>query len=109
MVFFFIIIFVTGCSLAVSTNLGSPSPLLVAPGTNTAFRASDAKGTLSFAVNQNVLLACPGAGNYLTVTGGQEAIATCVDATSFTVNGVKYEMNQLKCFKVCLEKFTKNI
>lgn len=57
------------CTLAVTGSLGEPQPLLITPGTTNFVRTADTKGTLSFAANQAVLLACPGSGNYLTVGG----------------------------------------
>lgn len=57
------------CTLAVTGGLGEPQPLLITPGTTNFKRTEDTKGTLSFAANEAVLLACPGSGNYLTVRG----------------------------------------
>lgn len=59
------------CSLSVTGGLGEPQPLLITPGTTNFKRSADTKGTLSFEANEAVLLACPGTGNYLTVSSGQ--------------------------------------
>lgn len=56
------------CSFSVTGGLGDPQPLILTPGSTNFFRSSDTKGTLSFSTNEAVLLACPGSGNYLTVS-----------------------------------------
>lgn len=56
-----------GCALSVNADIGSPPPLLIRPGSTAFVSASDTKGSLTFGVNENVLLACPGASNYFKV------------------------------------------
>lgn len=56
------------CSFSVTGGMGEPQPLLLNPGTATFKRSADVKGTISFDANEAVLLACPGSGNYLTVS-----------------------------------------
>lgn len=56
------------CSLSVTGGLGEPQPLLMTPGTTNFKRSADTKGSLSFEANESVLLACPGSGNYVTVS-----------------------------------------
>lgn len=56
------------CSFSVTGGLADPQPLILSPGSTNFFRAKDTKGTLSFDTNEAVLLACPGTGNYLTVS-----------------------------------------
>lgn len=87
------------CTLSVRTDLPSPQPLLINPGTATFYRASDSVGTLSFEANQQVLLACPGSSNYITIKGSgtREVLATCVSGNTFSVDGTSYTFSELKC------------
>lgn len=57
------------CSFSVTGGMGEPQPLIMTPGTTKFKRSADTKGTLSFDANEEVTLACPGTGNYVTVSG----------------------------------------
>lgn len=83
-------------------DVGKPTPVMVYPGTAWSLRASNSAGLLSFGSNEGVHLACPGPNNYLSVLGSgrQEADAYCVSGTTFRVNNVNYQFNQLTCLRV---------
>lgn len=55
------------CSISVTGGLGDPPPLILKGGTAQFVRAADTKGTVAFGANEEITLACPGNGNYLTV------------------------------------------
>ena len=87
------------CSLAIKTHIAAPSPLIIDPVSRNFQRTSDTLGNINFVANQQLLLACTGSGNYLTVrgTGATERVATCVSGQTFSVDGVNYNFNQFVC------------
>jgi hypothetical protein len=81
------------CSIPV-TSLATIEPLLLVPGTTNLIRGNTA-GNIVLNAGQEIRLACPG--TVLTVIGASEANATCVGGVQLSVNGVKYNANQLGC------------
>ena len=94
--------YVGNCAITVNRNVGTPSPVLVHPGTVQTIRPVDKNGQILVNYNAGIQLSCPGSNNYLKVKGNgyQDVTAICVGGTTFSIDGKEYEFQQLTCQKV---------
>lgn len=86
----------------INRHVNDPSPLMINPATRNFVRTADTRGNIRLAVNEQLLLACTGLNNFLTVrgAGAHERIATCVSGQTFRIDNVNYNFNQLVCVNV---------
>lgn len=91
-----------GCTIDINRHISEQAPLLVDPNTRAVIRTTDTRGNINLVANRNILLACTGVGNFLTVRGqgAHERTATCVSGQTFRVDGINYTFNQFTCLNV---------
>ncbi|XP_046752864.1 uncharacterized protein LOC124416067 [Diprion similis] len=92
----------SGCSVSLNGDLNDPQPLILVPkGQEVSYVLPvDTSGTLVFAENEELRLACVGDNNYLVGVGNedvQDIEAYCVSDKTFLVNSVEYEFGDLVC------------
>ncbi|XP_059483449.1 uncharacterized protein LOC132201355 [Neocloeon triangulifer] len=91
-----------GCAISINQHLPDPQALVINPQGSLdifGFYLPQTGDVVSFDVGQEVLFACPGA--TLNVTGTPEALATCVDGTTFQLSdGTQYDFTLLGCTKL---------
>lgn len=87
------------CSINIRNDISKHnSPLFIDPETEAIIRTSDANGNINLIADQDILLACPGISNSLTISpGDQEVNVTCVSGQTFAVNGVNYHFSKFAC------------
>nr|ARW74136.1 double stranded RNA degrading enzyme 3 [Locusta migratoria] len=92
-----------GCSVDINddSSFPDPQPLFLIPGGSggaKAFWQPDAtSGLLTLEAGEQLLLACPGRGNLLTALDVQEATATCVSGSTFSVGDQQFALQDLSC------------
>lgn len=85
------------CSVRLGTDMGSPQPLQIIPGTNRWFHPVARSGVLEFTANQEVELFCTnGFSSPLGITANSIRIA-CTSGTVFRLNGVSHNFNAFTC------------
>jgi hypothetical protein len=93
----------SGCSIAINTDLPEPQPLLLIPGgskdVHGFYLPEGADGIVTLATGQTMLLACPGITNEFNNTNLEltTAMATCDSGTTFFVNSVRYNFSNFAC------------
>lgn len=92
-----------GCSIQINSDLPEPQPLLLIPGGskdgNGFFLPEDGDDIVTFAVGEEVLLACAGENNYLVYSGfgARTALATCGSDTTFYINQIPHRFSEFAC------------
>jgi len=94
---------ISGCSIAINSDLPEPQPLLLIPGGSLDghgfYLPEGVDGIVTLATGQRMLLACPGNNNGFSNTniGLRTALATCISGTTFFVNLVSYNFSNFAC------------
>lgn len=87
------------CQVNINTQLRSPQPLFIRPGTESFFHPSDRRGIMEFAVNQELELFCTG--SFATPSGisgqGIPIRVACSSGQRFRFNGVLHNLNDFTC------------
>lgn len=92
----------TGCKISTNEDLDDLPPLLLKPdGDDPFFLPEDNNGNISFDVDDEINLACPGANLTLnsTVQKFSSASAFCVSGTTFRINNSNIPFSHIGCSK----------
>lgn len=85
------------CQIDISTQTGSPQPLLIRPGTDQFFHPSDRRGILEFGAAQQIELFCA---NFTAPIAAEGSIfVQCVGGTVFSYNGDTFNFNEFRCHR----------
>ncbi|XP_077295903.1 salivary endonuclease-like [Arctopsyche grandis] len=86
-----------GCLWNLNTDLPVKDPIYLKSSSNANFLIPNNASGLSLAINENVVLACPGKSNTINGTGLQELTATCTTNNELLFSNKMYKLNALEC------------
>lgn len=84
------------CSVT-NSQLGSPQPLYIRPGTTQFFHPADRRGTREFTANQNLELFCSHGFASPAGVSGNLITVTCASGQQFRFNNVLNNLSQYRC------------